>query len=317
MIAYVIRRLLIASTVILGVSVLVFLALHLAPGDPVDMFLSPEVALRASPEQIEQIRAQWGLDKPLHIQFYDFIVRIVHLDMGRSMRTNRPIAADLALRYPATLELGLVSLLLANVVGVVVGVASATRRNSAIDNTVRPLSFVGVSLPGFWLGLMLMLLFAYHLAWLPASGRGGPLWTSAGLRHILLPAVTMGMGSAALLVRLVRSSMLSVLNEDYVRTARAKGLSERVVVYRHALRNAMIPVITIIGLQVGAILGGAVVIESVFAWPGVGRFMITAINGRDFPVVQASVLVIATTFVLVNVAVDIVYAVVDPRIRYS
>ena len=307
----------IASTVILGVSILVFLALHMAPGDPVDMLIPPDVAGRASPEYIEQVRSQWGLDKPLHLQFFDFVNRVVRLDMGRSMRTNRRIGEDLLLRYPATLELGLASLLIANVIGISVGVAAATKRNSTLDNMVRPMSFMGISMPSFWQGLLLMLLFAYYLDWLPASGRGGPVYTLEGLRHIILPAITMGTASSALLVRLVRSSMLTVLNEDYVRTARAKGLSERVVVYRHALRNAMVPVITIVGIQVGAILGGAVVIESVFAWPGVGRFMITGINGRDFPVVQASVLVVATTFVLVNVIVDIVYAVVDPRIRYS
>lgn len=312
---FLLRRLLVASTVIVGISIFVFLALHIAPGDPVDLLITPE--RQASPEYVEMVRTQMGLNKPLPHQFLDFVLRISRLDFGRSLRTNRSIAQDLLLRYPATLELGIASLFLSSFIGIVVGVTSATRRNTMIDNLIRPLSFIAISIPSFWLGLTLMLIFSYHLPWLPVSGRAGPFWTWDGFRHLILPATTMGTMSGALLVRIVRSSILRVLTLDYIRTARAKGLSERVVIYRHAIKNAMIPVITIMGIQVGAILGGAVIIEEVFSWPGVGRYMISGIMGRDFPVVQASVLIMATSFVLVNVGVDFLYALIDPRIKYN
>lgn len=310
---YIIRRILAAIPVLLGVTVLVFLTLHLTPGDPARLLAGPE----AYEEDIQALREQLGLNDPLVVQYGRFLVSAVTFDFGTSFRTGRLVRTDIADRLPNTAELALASLVWAVPLGVVVGIYAGVRPNSMGDGASMAGALLGVSTPTFWLGLLLMLLFAYHLGWLPASGRGGPLFTPEGLKYIIMPALTLGSTPAAVIARMTRSSMLEVLGQDYVRTARSKGLSERVVVYRHALRNAMIPVITLIGLQLGALLSGSVITERVFAWPGLGTLIINAINARDYPTVQAAVLLVAVVFVSVNLLVDLTYARLDPRIRYN
>jgi len=300
-----------------GVVTLVFFSLHVAPGDPISMLIPPEAGGGGATEIADQIRAKYGLDDPLHVQYFLYLQRLVHLDFGRSINTRRPVASALIARYPATLELTFCSLVVAILIALPVGVVSAVRQNSMLDNSTRVLALMGVSLPSFWLGLLLMLLFSLKLGWLPASGRGGVLWTWNGLKHMIMPAFTLGTAVSGILMRLTRSSMLEVLGEDYLDTARAKGLSERIVIYGHALRNALIPVITVLGLQFGGLLGGAVVIETIFAWPGVGRYAIQGITGKDFPVVQGSVLAISVGFIVINLVVDVIYSMIDPRITYD
>ena len=317
MYAYIVRRVLIGILVAFGVVTLVFFSLHVAPGDPISMLIPPEAGGGVGTEIADQIRAKYGLDKPLHVQYFMYLQRLVHLDFGRSINTRRPVASALIARYPATLELTFCSLVVAILIALPVGVVSAVRQNSVLDNVTRVLALMGVSLPSFWLGLLLMLLFSLKLGWLPASGRGGALWTWDGLKHMIMPAFTLGTAVSGILMRLTRSSMLEVLGEDYLNTARAKGLSERIVIYGHALRNALIPVVTVLGLQFGGLLGGAVVIETIFAWPGVGRYAIQGITGKDFPVVQGSVLAISVGFIVINLVVDVIYSVIDPRITYD
>lgn len=317
MYAYIIRRVLIGIMVAFGVVTLVFFSLHVAPGDPISMLIPPEAGGGVGTEIADQIRAKYGLDDPLHVQYFLYLQRLVHLDFGRSINTRRPVASALIARYPATLELTFCSLVVAILIALPVGVVSAVRQNSMLDNSTRVLALMGVSLPSFWLGLLLMLLFSLKLGWLPASGRGGVLWTWNGLKHMIMPAFTLGTAVSGILMRLTRSSMLEVLGEDYLDTARAKGLSERIVIYGHALRNALIPVITVLGLQFGGLLGGAVVIETIFAWPGVGRYAIQGITGKDFPVVQGSVLAISVGFIVINLVVDVIYSMIDPRITYD
>lgn len=310
---YAIRKLILAVPVLLGVSVLVFLIVHLTPGDPARLLAGPE----AFEEDIQAIRVRLGLDQPLPVQYGRFLGGVLRADLGTSFRSGRPVAEEIAARFPYTVELATVSLVVAIGVGVLVGVFSAARQNSLWDAGSMGVALIGISVPTFWLGLLLMLLFSYYLGWLPASGRGGPLWTRAGLESILMPAIALGSPSAAVIARLTRSSLLEVLSQDYVRTARAKGLPERVVLYRHALKNALIPVVTVVGLRLGALLGGAVITEQVFAWPGVGTLVVNAINARDYPVVQGTVLLMATVFVLLNLTVDLVYGLIDPRIRFD
>jgi len=300
-----------------GVVTLVFFSLHLAPGDPISMLIPPDAGGGVGKDVAEQMRAKYGLDQPLHTQYFLYLSRVIRLDFGTSITTRRPVAAALVARYPATLELTLCGMLVAILIALPAGIISAVRQNTVLDNATRVVALMGISLPSFWMGLLLMLLFSLKLGWLPASGRGGPLWTWTGLKHIIMPAVTLGAMASGILMRLTRSSMLEVLRADYLNTARAKGLSERVVIYAHALRNALIPVITVLGLQFGSLLGGTVVIETIFAWPGVGRYAIQGITGKDFPVVQGSVLAIALGFILVNILVDVLYCAIDPRITYD
>lgn len=302
-----------AVPVLLGVSVLVFLIVHLTPGDPARLLAGPE----AYEEDIQAIRVRLGLDLPLPVQYGRFLRGVVSGDLGTSFRSGRSVAEEISARFPYTVELASVSLFLAVAAGVLVGVFSAARQNSVWDAGAMGTALMGISVPTFWLGLLLMLLFSYYLGWLPASGRGGPVWTRAGLESILMPAIALGSPSAAVIARLTRSSLLEVLSQDYVRTARAKGLPERVVLYRHALKNALIPVVTVAGLRLGALLGGAVITEQVFAWPGIGTLVVNAINARDYPVVQGTVLLIAAVFVLLNLTVDLVYGLIDPRIRFD
>jgi len=303
---YVIRRLLLTIPVLVGVSLLVFFMIRLLPGDPARAL----AGMQASPEFIEQTRARYYLDEPLPVQYGIFVRDILRGDLGQSTFSRRPVALELRIRFPRTLQLAVTALAIATVVGVSAGVVSATKRYSLFDNISMLLALIGVAAPVFWLALMLQLLFAVNLGWLPSSGIG--TW-----RHMVLPSVTLGMASAGLIARITRSSMLDVLRQDYIMTARAKGLVEQIVVYKHAFKNALIPVVTVMGLQFGILLGGAVLTETVFAWPGVGRLLVDSILRRDYPVVQATVLVLALSFVLINLIVDIIYAYLDPRITYD
>ncbi|MBT9161889.1 MAG: nickel ABC transporter permease [Dehalococcoidia bacterium] len=303
---YIVRRLLLTIPVLIGVSLLVFSMVRLIPGDPATAI----AGVHATPEFIEQIREEYGLDKPLHIQYSIFMGNLLRGDLGVSARTGRPVTTEIWDTFPNTVELTVASMVIASLIGIGAGVISATKRNSIFDNSSMLVALFGVSIPVFWLGLMLMLLFAVILGWFPATGRGT-------ISHLILPAITLGTASAAIIARMTRSSMLEVLHRDFIITARAKGLREQIVVYKHALKNALIPVVTIIGLQLGTLLGGAVLTETVFAWPGVGRLMVDSIMARDYPVVQGAVLLLALTFVFVNLFVDILYSFLDPRIRYE
>jgi ABC-type dipeptide/oligopeptide/nickel transport system permease component len=302
---YIIRSILVAIPTIFFVILVVFLSLRLAPGCPALTLAPPD----ARPEDIAAIRKELDLDYPLYIQFFRFLTRVSRGDLGLSFRTGRPVVVEIMDRYPATLQLAGLSILLATIVGVIAGVVAAATRNSIFDNISMVVALFGISAPVFWLGLMLMLIFSVYLGWLPTVGRGT-------FSHIILPAVTLGAASTAIIARMTRSSMLEIIGQDYIRTARSKGLKEHSVLIRHALRNALIPVVTVIGLQLGGLLGGAVITETVFAWPGLGRLLVMAIFWRDFPLVQGGVILIAVTFVLVNLAVDISYAYLDPKIQY-
>ncbi len=303
---YVIRRLVQLVPVLLGVSIVVFGLLNLIPGDPARLFLGPG----ATPEDIAAMRSRLGLDQPLPKQYLTFVGGLLRGDLGTSIRTNRPVALELATRVPNTLKLAAAALIVQCVLGIPAGIISAARPNSWADHGFMLLALIGVSMPVFWLGLMLMLLFSLRLNLLPTGGN--ETW-----QHFILPGLTLGVTSAAVLARMTRSTMLEVLREDYIRTGRAKGLRERLVVYRHALRNAAIPIITLVGLETGALLGGAVLTETVFSINGLGRYVVQSIGFRDYPVVQGTVLILALAFMLVNLLVDLAYAVANPRIRYD
>lgn len=290
--------------VVLGVTVVVFLIIHLAPGDPALLL----VGERAPQEVYDRVRHAWGLDRPLVAQYLTFLGNVLRGDLGTSIQMRRPVIDLLMAAMPVTLELGLTAMALAVVVGVMAGVISAVRAGSAADQATMVGALLGVSVPGFWLGQLLILLFAVKLQWLPVSGHGG--W-----RYLILPALAMGFADSAVTARTTRSSMLDVVKQDYIRTARAKGLGERVVIYKHALRNAMLPVITLIGLDLGYMIAGAVVLEEVFGRPGMGRLMIHAILSRDYPVVQGCLLFLAISVALANLLADISYVFLDPRIR--
>ncbi len=330
---YILRRILELIPVIFGVLLVVFTISHLTPGDPVLVMLGE----RATPVAIDRLRAQLHLDDPLYIQFKTYLVQVIH-GGGNSIKNNESVIVELATRFPATIELTLAAMLIASTVGILTGILAATRQNSVFDGASMFVALFGFSMPIFWLGIMLILLFAAYLGWFPISGRldytveitrvtnlylldavltGN--WEALGnaLRHLVLPAVTLSTVPLAIIARMTRSSLLEVLRQDYVRTARAKGVAERGVISRHALKNAAIPVITVIGLNVGSLLGGAILTETIFAWPGVGRLVVDAIFERDYPVVQGTVLVIALIFVFVNLLVDLSYAYLDPRIRYG
>jgi peptide/nickel transport system permease protein len=302
---YAARRLLLVIPILIGVSLIVFLLIHLIPGDPARMLAGEDATL----EDIQAVRHRLGLDAPLHLQYFRFVGGLLRGDLGESLRSGRPVAQELRVRWPVTIRLTVLALVVMILLGVPAGIVSATRPNSLFDNVSMMTALVGVSMPVFWLGLMLMLVFAYYLRLFPTAGN--ETW-----RHFVLPALTLGLSSSAIVARLTRSSMLEVMGQDFVRTARAKGLAERVVVYKHALRNALIPVVTVLGLEFGSLLGGAVLTETVFTINGMGRYMVLSIGFRDYPVVQGAVLIFALGFVLVNLLVDLTYAVVDPRIRY-
>jgi len=311
---YIARRLLYAIPTLIGVTFVVFISVRLIPGDPA-IAIAGE---RATPQLIAQVRQELGLDQPLLTQYGRFLVKLVQGDLGTSLRTRLPVAPEVWRRLKQTLLLATVSLVLASAVGMFLGIVSATRPYSVWDNAGMVVALLGVSTPVFWLGLMLILLFSVELPKL--LGLNQPIFPPTGSgtwKHVVMPAITLAAYSTGIIARMTRSSMLDVVAQDYIRTARAKGLSERVITYRHALRNALVPVITVQGLQFGTLLGGAVLTESVFAWPGLGRYLVDAIFQRDYPVVQAVILVIAIGFIIINLVVDLLYALVDPRIRYG
>jgi peptide/nickel transport system permease protein len=303
MLTFIVRRLLLAVPVLLGVVFVVMLTVDLLPGDAVALMLGEH----ATPEAVAALRDYLGLDKPLLTRYVHYVGRLLTGDLGRSIQQNRPVAAELAEAWPATLELTLAALLLATVFGVSAGIVSAVWPSSVFDALARLGSLFGLSLPVFWTGLVLIVIFAWWLPWLPVGGTGS-------LAHLVLPAVALALPSTAMIARMTRSSVLEVLREDYVRTARAKGVRERWVVTKHALRNAAIPVLTLLGLQAGQLMGGAVLTETVFAWPGLGRLMVKAIFARDYVLLQGAVLVFALAFVLVNLLVDLSYGALDPRV---
>ena len=327
MLKYVLRRLVSLVFILFGVSILVFLLIHLAPGDPVRIMLGEE----ATVADVERLNRVYGFDRPLPVQYGLWLGNALQGDLGTSIRQQLPVTRIILERMPATIELALWSLGLAILVGIPLGVLSAVRRNTWLDFGSMFAALVGVAAPNFWVGLILLSQVALHVSWLPIGGRGPalteatwalvtqadavPLWDH--VRHMLLPAFALGTSIMALITRLTRSSLLEVLGRDYVRTARAKGLRGIQVVYGHALKNALLPVITVVGVQFGALLGGAIVIEVVFSWPGVGRLIVNGISQRDFPVVQGSVLMLAAVFALVNLFVDLSYSLVNPRIRYG
>ncbi|HEY1297949.1 MAG TPA: ABC transporter permease [Chloroflexota bacterium] len=305
MLGYALRRILYLVPVILGVSIVSFALLRFIPGDPAVVL----AGVGATPADLEGIRAEYGLNQPLPVQYITYVTHALQGDLGISIRTRDPVARTLFTRLQLTIQLTFASIVLATVLGIFLGVMAATHHNSWLDTCIMVTSLAGISLPGFWLGLLLLVVFAGMLHWLPAGGSGTP-------QHLILPAIVLGTSGAAVIARMTRGSILDVIRQDYLRTLRASGVSERLIVYKHALRNALNPVITIIGLQFGFLLGGAVIVESVFALPGVGMLMVNAIFNRDYPVVQGGMLVIAILFVLVNLMTDLVYGLVNPRIRY-
>ena len=299
-------RLLFVIPAIWLIITMVFLLIHIVPGDPVEQMLGPD----AQASDIAQIRHDLGLDEPIGVQYGRYLEGIARGDWGASYHFREPVLRLVLERYPATLELAIAGLAICIGIAIPAGVFSANRRGSASDRTTSVLTLFGLSLPNFALGPLLILLFSIELGWLPVSGRGG-------LSHLALPAITLGAALAAILTRMVRGSMLEELSADYIRTARAKGLTERAVLFRHALPNALIPIITIIGLQFGTLLAGTIVTETIFSWPGIGRLAVQAIESRDYPLLQGCILVIALSYVLVNLLTDVVYAFVDPRVRLS
>jgi peptide/nickel transport system permease protein len=302
---YALQRLLLAIPVLLGVSALTFLMLHLVPGDPVAAMFIGQGGAKA--EQLEAVREQLGLNDPLPVQYVRYMGNVLQGDLGRSIRTNEPVAEMIRRNFPQTLQLTLASMGVAIVLGVSLGVIAAVKRGRLVDNVVMLIALAGVSMPSFWLGLLLISVFSIWLGWFPIIG-------GSGWRGLALPAMALGFAAAAIIARMVRSSLLEVLGENYVVTARAKGLTEQRVIVRHALRNAAIPVITIVGLQFGGLLAGAVIVEQVFSRQGLGRMLVSALQSRDFPVAQGGVLFVAVVYVLVNLLVDLLYGVVDPRI---
>lgn len=311
---YIFRRLLLAIPTLIGISLLVFLSVRMIPGDPA-VAMAGELA---SKDMIEKVRADLGLDDPILIQYVNYIGRVLQGDMGQSVRSKLPVLDEIQARLPRTLSLAVVSLLFSCMIGIPIGIASATRPNSWIDTGSMIFALLGVSMPIFWLGLMLMIFFAVLLPqWLGLSGPLLPPTGSGTWQHMVMPVLALGANSMAVQARMTRASMLEVLRQDYIRTARAKGQSERRVIYGHALRNALLPIVTVIGLQFGTLLGGAVLTETVFAWPGIGRLLVDSIGYRDYPVIQGTVFVIALGFVLTNLLVDVLYAYLDPRIQYK
>jgi peptide/nickel transport system permease protein len=306
MLTYILRRLIASVPTLIGVATVVFLLLRMLPGDPARVI----AGLLASEADVERIRTQLGLDQPLVVQYGVFLGRLAQGNLGISARTAQPVSVEVGARLPNTIELALASVILAMIVGVAAGVIAARCHETPVDYLVSALTLVGVSMPVYWLGLMLIVVFSINLQLLPAAGSDGP-------SSYVLPSLTLASFSVALIARMTRSSMLEVLRQDYVRTARAKGLRDQAVIYRHALKNALLPVLTVIGLQFGTLLGGAVLTETVFGWPGIGQLLVDSIFARDYPVVQGIVLSVAVMFIVVNLVVDLLYGCVDPRIRYT
>jgi ABC-type dipeptide/oligopeptide/nickel transport system permease component len=303
---FLIRRLLLTIPVLIGVATLVFSLIHLIPGDPVQAMLGDS----AAPEDIAAMRERLGLNRPLLVQYGSFMKGVVTGDLGRSLRTNQEVSAAIAERMPATFELALASMLVAIVIAIPLGIVAAVWSGTLIDHAATTLALVGISMPTFWLGPLLAIVFSVSLGWLPVSGRGT-------LAHLVLPAITLGAPLAAVLARITRASVLEELRELYVLAARARGVSRAGAVLRHAFRNSLIPIVTVLGLQFGAVLTGAVITETIFGWPGVGRLLIQSIGTRDYPAVQGCILLNAVTYISMNLIVDVMYGFLDPRIRYE
>ncbi len=333
LLAYSIRRIFMLIPVLLGMSIVVFSIIHAIPGDPALTILGE----KASPKALEELRQALGLNNPWYVQYFDYMKQILTGDLGKSLHSGAKIEQEIGPYLAATTELTIVSMIFAVIIGVNAGILSAWKQNSWFDYMAMLIALIGVSMPIFWLGLMEQWVFAQELKWLPSVGRDNSRNPVEGIthfyivdtmlagrwdqfveviKHLILPGIALGTIPMAIIARITRSSMLEVMRSDYIRTARAKGLGQFFVVYKHALKNAFIPVLTIIGLQTGLLLGGAVLTETIFGWPGVGRYIYTAIGNRDYPVIQSGILVIATIFVLINLVVDLLYAYVDPRIKY-
>jgi len=307
---FIARRLLLAVPVFVGVTLVTFALMQIVPGDPVALLMEEKIA-SVDPAAARNIRAKWGLDDPVPIQYLKFLRNAVQGDLGISYRTDRDVTTSILERVPATAKLAAAALVLAILIGVTMGIVAALRQNTVFDSASIMLATMGVSIPNFWLGLLLIYLLAVEWRWLPPSGYGPPY------PYLIMPAVTLGTGLSAVIARLTRSSMLEVIRQDYVRTARAKGLPDRRVIMTHALRNAAIPIVTVVGVQMSGLLSGAVITERVFSWPGVGRLLLDSISVRDLPMVQGCVLFIATIFIALNLLVDLSYAALDPRIKYE
>jgi ABC-type dipeptide/oligopeptide/nickel transport system permease component len=304
--SFLVRRILLTIPVLLGVATLVFSLIHIIPGDPVQSMLGDG----ASPESVNELRARLGLDRPLYAQYFSFLNGAAHGNLGTSLRTSEPVTTAIVDRLPATFELAAAAMLVAIVIAIPLGVIAAVGAGTSVDHIATTLALVGISMPNFWLGPLLAIVFAVELGWLPVSGRGT-------LAQLVLPAVTLGAPLAAVLARMTRASVIDELRELYVIAARARGVSRVRAVLKHALRNSLIPIVTVLGLQLGAVLTGAVITETIFAWPGVGRLLIQSIGFRDYPLVQGCILLIALTYVSMNLLTDLAYGLLDPRIRYE
>ncbi|MDP4093555.1 MAG: ABC transporter permease [Bacillota bacterium] len=334
MLKYIVKRLLLLIPVLIGVSIVVFIVMHVFTSDPATLVLGQH----AKANEISALRQQLGLNDPIYVQYWNFFKHAIHGDLGQSLFTKTSVTKELLTRFPATIELAFAAIILASIFGIGIGILSAVKKNTIFDYAGMVTALIGVSMPIFWLGLVLIVIFSLGLHWLPVAGRisigmepthitgfyfidslitGNFEAFQSSLSHIILPAVALGSYSSAIIARMTRSTMLDVVGQDYIRTARAKGLHEKSIIFRHSLRNATIPIVTVIGLQLGSLLGGAVLTETVFSWPGIGNYTVDAILKSDYPVVQGAVLFIATIFVLVNLFVDILYAFLDPRIKYS
>jgi peptide/nickel transport system permease protein len=331
---YIVKRLLQIIPVILGVTLIAFSLIHLAPGDPVRTMLGQH----ATQQEIDETRAKYGLDQPLYVQYFIWLGDVLHGDLGRSILSHEQVTTEIASRFPNTIELAIAAMIFAILIGVVAGIISATKQYSIADYSVMGIALFGISMPVFWLGIMLMMIFGVFLGWLPIGGRidlllsfnhitgfmvvdsiitGNGAALISVLRHLILPAIALGTIPMAIIARTTRSSMLEILRQDFIRTERAKGLSERKVIYKHAIRNAMVPVVTVIGLNFGLLLSGAILTETVFSWPGVGRLVVDSVYARDYPLVIGCILVFALVFVIVNLITDLLYTYIDPRIHYD
>jgi peptide/nickel transport system permease protein len=334
MLRHLLGRIAATIPVVILISLLVFLLIHAAPGDPADLLLSDE----ASAADIAEARHRWGLDQPIYVQYIRFLANIVAGDLGTSFKYADPVISLIGERLPATIELAIASMLIALLAGIPLGVWAGAKPNSWADNLGSTFGFFGISMPSFWLGIMLVLIVSGYFNWLPSSGRstygiaqgadsdfyilksllsGNMKSTWDGIKYIIMPAIALGTGMMGLVMRVTRSSVLEIMNEDYVRTARAKGLGENTVLWRHVLRNALVPVITVVGLELGTLLSGSIIVETVFAWPGSGSLLISAIQSRDYPLITGTVLTYTIAFVVINFVIDILYALIDPRIRFG
>lgn len=310
---YVVKRVLLMLLLLLGMSFIVFSSLYIAPGDPAEMVAGPS----ATEEDIEQIRASLGLDRPFLVQYGSYLVNLLKGDLGTSYTSRQPILDEILVRLPNTLNLACAAMLLSILLGIPAGIITALKKDTIVDNVLSTTSMIGISIPNFWLGTMLIYLFSVLLPWLPSGGMSHFFWTPAGFREAILPAIALSTATVASFTRIGRSAMLDVLQSDYIRTAKSKGLKGKTVILGHALRNAMIPLVTQFGTSFGGLLGGAIITEQVFVINGIGTYLINAINTRNIPVVQSTVLVIATMFILINLLVDLLYCVIDPRISYE